>query len=274
MYTPEQIKTAFENLPSVVVDALDTINLPKIISEIGTKYQIHIDTQGVLNSQVYFVLIGLTKAEDLPEKLKTSLEISEDRLAQVIKELNERIFQPIRENIRKNEEIEHEAEEEKRLEEEEKRAAVPMPETIETGENEILKKAGVEVSEAPVETDPQKESGMNLNRSDMLSGLENPPETKIYKLNTSKETALPAPTTQIAPLSPELPPHTEVTAPTATPPAEPHTLPIHRSADLDLVRSKLEAPQASPKTATDHSLQNITPQSAPAKKIDPYREAI
>lgn len=220
--TAEEIIKKISDLPREFQQAMREVNIGSIVQEIGKKYALHIDAIDTLFGDVQMFIIGITKPEDFENSLKNITGITAEQISQLSKDINEQVFKKIRELAQKKME-EKETEIELNYDKlEEIDTITDYEEKIQDNENDVLKKAGVIVSDGPQMTPDTTEL---LNRKDVASGIENPPEAKIYKLN--------------------------------------------------IVESKLNAPQLSPNESTDHTIKNISsPSVSTTKKIDPYREMV
>ncbi|MDE2071358.1 MAG: hypothetical protein KGI70_01325 [Patescibacteria group bacterium] len=97
----QKIMTRMAQLPQNVRDAIASADMSTKIREIGTRNRLHIDQIGELEDEVLMVMLGFTPLDTFPahlsEKLNTPKEMSET----LAKELNDTVFLPIRENMKK-----------------------------------------------------------------------------------------------------------------------------------------------------------------------------
>ena len=100
-YTKEQINERFQMLPSSVQDIVLSAEVADAIKEIANKNQLHIDTAGLLNEEITYVMVGAEKSVDFIKNLKIHLRLPEDKANTVARDVNEKIFLPIREALKK-----------------------------------------------------------------------------------------------------------------------------------------------------------------------------
>lgn len=236
-----------DSLPAEFREAIQKVDIQTNVQEIGKKHALHIDSMNTLYDDVNLFIYGITKPADFEGSLKNIAGITADQARLIAIDVNEQILKHIRQETQKiieekDKEKQEEADLERELSElkdvsidesvETEKDPIAENTTIQTSETDVLKKAGVVITDEPIK---EKEAVPEiLSRNDVLSGIENPPQMNVDRLATKP-----------------------------TPVA------------MDMVSAKLNAPQITPTATTDHSLQKITtPASDPAKKIDPYREAI
>jgi hypothetical protein len=99
-YTKEQINEKFQKLASPVQDIILSTNTEEAIKTIADKNSLHIDTAGQLNEQITFVMIGLEPASEFIKHIKERLQLPEEKARAVAKDVNEQIFNKIREVLK------------------------------------------------------------------------------------------------------------------------------------------------------------------------------
>ena len=195
-FNVEQINDAFNNLPRNLRRSIYDVNVSEAIEEIGKKYKLHIDALGILETRVDWVLIGLIKTRDLYMTLREDLGMESSKVNQIIKDLNKKIFTPVREeykSLKDLEEYQAELEETEIAEPTQNKNAEPtqkevtvIPE-LEKKEEIILRQTGVEITvptavgiPTAVGTEPEKgrlgkeekkileETGMKLGRGEPI----------------------------------------------------------------------------------------------------------
>lgn len=194
--TPDQIENAFDKIPQTLSKAIREINISQIIHEICTSHNIHIDKEGILSSEVWYVLLGLSDAESLPRKIGSQIIVPGLDPNALITEINEKIFLPVKHRMMENEE--NLADE---LDEEEVEA-----------EELVMERAGVHIETTTPA--PQVSDSLTLSRELTLEGIENPTPTPDIPLSQTKlETphSIPPETTDhsingLSSLSPSIPP--------------------------------------------------------------------
>lgn len=194
--TPDQIEKAFDKIPQSLSKAIRETNISQIIHEICASHNIHIDKEGILTSEVWYVLLGLSDAESLPRKTGSQIVVPGLDPNALITEINEKIFLPVKHKMMENEEdIADE------LDEEEVHAEEP-----------VMERAGVHIETE--KSIPQTADSLNLSRKLTLEGIENPTPTPDIPLSQAKLEAphsIPPETTNhsisaLSPSSPSIPP--------------------------------------------------------------------
>jgi hypothetical protein len=99
-YSKEQINERFQILPSSVQDIILSAEVADTIKAIADKNNLHIDTAGLLNEEITFVMVGAEKSVNFIKNLRIYLHLSEDKVNAVAGEVNEKIFLPIREALK------------------------------------------------------------------------------------------------------------------------------------------------------------------------------
>ncbi len=101
IYTKEQKKELFQNLPDDVKEAVSSVETTDIIIELEKKYKLHIDQTGELSNEVLLLTLGVTSPQKFIDNLESRLRISRDVAAQITADVNEKIFRPVRESLMK-----------------------------------------------------------------------------------------------------------------------------------------------------------------------------
>lgn len=99
-YTLEQLREKLHNLPEDVQDAIFAVETTEAIGTIQKKYQLHIDQAGELAEEVGLVMLGLTRPFDFVSRIATRLRITQLVASQITKDINEAIFNPIKESLK------------------------------------------------------------------------------------------------------------------------------------------------------------------------------
>lgn len=100
-FTKEQIKAAFQKIPSDIRDIIASVDKADALYAILEKYKLHVDKVGELGKQVDFVLIGLLHPSKFTESIQKKLEVSEADARAIAQDVNEKIFRPVRESLKK-----------------------------------------------------------------------------------------------------------------------------------------------------------------------------
>ncbi len=119
--TNEQLLEAYDRVPRPIRAFIANSELPPIVSELGSKHGLHVDTVGTLADLITKTLLGFVRPEVLPSMLAMQLHISEPVSASLLTDINERVFVPLQKRVR---DAAEEAKQEAELEEE-LRASAP-----------------------------------------------------------------------------------------------------------------------------------------------------
>lgn len=134
----QYIKEKYEHLPSDVRDAILSIDVDKAIQNIGARHNLHVDKIGALDDETRLVMLGVVHPKDFIRNLYDRLG-SDDKEAvrQIAHEVNEQVFQKIRESLKSI----HAVENEKPSEPEpvKKEIVIPTEKALETKEEMVEK---------------------------------------------------------------------------------------------------------------------------------------
>ena len=131
-YTREQLDTMFYELPDDVKEAMTSVDTVQVLNKIKEKYKLHIDQIGQLSAEIALVMIGASSPQRFISKMESSMNISEETAKSIASEVNEKIFQVVRNTL-------------KNIQEEEI-------------SEETKKESGEVVPQKPKVTDPYRES--------------------------------------------------------------------------------------------------------------------
>lgn len=104
-YTFEQLHSIFRNLPERVQDALFGIDSIEILAKIYAKHSLHVDQADELARQTGYIMLGLTEPADFARTLSQKLGLSDEKAQEIIRDINEKIFAPIQEELKKSKAI-------------------------------------------------------------------------------------------------------------------------------------------------------------------------
>ena len=99
-HTREQLKELYSKLPREIKSVLDSEENADKIYELGNKYKLHIDKIGLLSQEINLVMFGVVKPQEFIPNLREKLKISDEEARVIAKEVNEQIFNPIRESLK------------------------------------------------------------------------------------------------------------------------------------------------------------------------------
>ncbi len=97
--TKQKIRRIFQ-LPSELQDVLFSEKVTEAIQAIGRKQALLIDKVGLLSDVITLVILGEIKAEVLPDELRKR-GFPVEKVGSVVLDVNEQIFKPIRDSLKK-----------------------------------------------------------------------------------------------------------------------------------------------------------------------------
>jgi hypothetical protein len=173
--TAKLIKERFDALPKMVQDAILSSNYENSLLEIGKKYQLNVEQMGFLEQETTLTMMGLTAVTDFETELANELKIDKTKVAQIVADINEKVFFNIRTLLKL---MNTPAGEKPSVDEEidEKPLQTQTTKTTEQKKDtDILKSAQIEINPTnlPVAKEETKD-GVLEQRTDMLSKVENP----------------------------------------------------------------------------------------------------
>lgn len=99
--TRQQVIEAYKKLPPPVREFLaDPDKLARVLENIRNAHGLHIDVAGQIGESVGYLLLGLANPNEFKETLKTA-SVSEATASEIIGEINQKIFVPLRDEMRK-----------------------------------------------------------------------------------------------------------------------------------------------------------------------------
>src|SRR3989344_6048228 len=101
-YDVEVLYERREKLPEEVRKLVASVTLSNVLKELEEKYKLHIDQLGVIADEINYTLLGLTPAHEFVDKLTKELKGTSSEIIQgVAKDIDEKIFQSIKESLKK-----------------------------------------------------------------------------------------------------------------------------------------------------------------------------
>lgn len=153
-----KIEKAKAELSEDTLNAINAVDFKAVILEMRQKRGYTFEQLGDLETETELLLCGLVSQENYPKELENRLHLSKTEVSELIKEMNDKVFAKIKENMIKG--IEG-----KKIFPEEpiKNSTKNVPLNEEESNTQVLNTAGIEIiSEAKKETPPifaQKLSG-------------------------------------------------------------------------------------------------------------------
>ncbi|MFW5853510.1 MAG: hypothetical protein ACOCU8_02705 [Patescibacteria group bacterium] len=135
--TPEIIQEKTKDLPEKVKEAFFSSETSKTIREVGQKNNLHIDQIGILADLTGQVLLGILPVSSFTRHLSNYLHIDTETAKFMAIEINEKIFLPIREDLKK---VNISKKEDTEPEKKKADSPPPPPTTEKTEEKETIKK--------------------------------------------------------------------------------------------------------------------------------------
>lgn len=273
-YTEEQIKSFFEKLPKDVQTAVSSVEVASGLQKVGEKYKLHVDKIDELFDETTLVMLGLTHPKDYLNNLKRRLEIPENLAREMVNDVNEQIFKPIRGSLMKIHEVSKEKEAELA-----KNENVKFTPAINLADKERT------IVETPITAPPADQPtrqdfvGQNLSGQDEKilkdSGIEIQPTTNnLQPTNNEFLKEMPKKAELLSALeNPQVMPKGEASMPAGF-------AMVKRSPEAKIVPPEKKLSEATGSPAVESSYLGKTPpdkQATPAleqKRADPYREPI
>lgn len=100
-YTNEQLREVYNKIPENIRAVISSDDTDEKIFNISQKYDLHIDTAGGLGKVTLMLMLGLLKPKDFIPELIKRLKLDQETANKVAQEVNEQIFKPIRESLKK-----------------------------------------------------------------------------------------------------------------------------------------------------------------------------
>lgn len=156
----EKISEKYLDLPQDVQEALFSTTTSSAIFEVGKKYGLAIDKMGELADETGLVMLGLTKPSEYIKNLERRLELPAIKAKEVAEDINQKVFSPIRESLKKIHGI------------------TTLKEPAQSVVEPLIKTPG-ELTQVPVKTIPQK-----------IVMPPHPPEIKVGESAAAKESKI------------------------------------------------------------------------------------
>lgn len=95
-YTKEELNETLKKLPEPVQEVVLSPDTIVLVEEIGSKHSLHVDQKGVFGTELSLMLMGLRSPQEFGHVLKTDGRMSEETSKQIISDVNNKIFIPLR----------------------------------------------------------------------------------------------------------------------------------------------------------------------------------
>ncbi len=97
----ETYNQAIKKIPVEIWDVMSSEETTEKTILIAKKYNLHVDKIGILSIHIGMVMTGLLKPKDFIPELVVELKLDPETANKVAQEVNEQIFKPIREALKK-----------------------------------------------------------------------------------------------------------------------------------------------------------------------------
>ena len=110
-FTEQEIAQMYDNLPEDLKDAIFSVDTTNLVNEIGKKHTLAIDKIGDLANETGMVMLGVTHPNEFVANLADRLGTDKEKARAIAQEINEQIFKPVRDSLRKIHNMREEGEE-------------------------------------------------------------------------------------------------------------------------------------------------------------------
>ena len=96
----EDLKQALKELPPPLRAYVLARKYTPVVKSLMTKYLLHIDQAAILEREVILLLLAIVTTEDFAAALKTEASIPDETIRNILIDLNDQIFVPLRDEMR------------------------------------------------------------------------------------------------------------------------------------------------------------------------------
>src|SRR3989344_1874642 len=97
----ENIREVMRDLPAPIRSYLSSGSYSLVAKNLMSKYSLHIDQGGILEREIMLLIMGLESPQTFLDALKNEAYIPDDTARSLAAEINEKIFKPLQEEMRK-----------------------------------------------------------------------------------------------------------------------------------------------------------------------------
>jgi hypothetical protein len=101
MQTNKTVSEIYNALPLDVQTAMSSVDTIGKMQSIGQKHELHIDQIGELGKETGLVMLGLTHPSAYVKNLTERLNLDRGKATEIARDVNEQIFKPIRESLKR-----------------------------------------------------------------------------------------------------------------------------------------------------------------------------
>lgn len=99
--TAQEFNERYDALPEELQDAMYSIDTKAAVQEIAAAERLHIDQTGALNYLIALVMLGFIDTDEFAGEVERELKVDKQKADAITKRVNEKIFLPIRELLKK-----------------------------------------------------------------------------------------------------------------------------------------------------------------------------
>lgn len=92
IFSKQQRHNAYQNLNDEAKNFASSQENLELITSIGQKYQLDESHSDTLDSEAYYVMLGLQTAQEMAEKLKAELSLPDEKISELVNDLKSQIF--------------------------------------------------------------------------------------------------------------------------------------------------------------------------------------
>lgn len=97
----ESIKQVMQTLPPIIRDYLTQGKYTAVAKDMMAKYSLRIDQGGVLEREIMLLLMGIENPDEFSKSLAEEAKLEQKTINGIVQDINEQIFVPLREQMRR-----------------------------------------------------------------------------------------------------------------------------------------------------------------------------
>ena len=140
----ELARKHYEQLPSILKEALFSTDVAEQMTEIGKKFGLTIEKTGIMAEETGYVMLGLARPNEFTGNLAHGLQINKDKATDIAAEINHQIFFPLREELKRTHDFDMEMGREAGLSDAMRVSGMQMPASVKLSTGSSLIPSGVE----------------------------------------------------------------------------------------------------------------------------------
>lgn len=95
----ENLKEVIENLPPVIREYVTNQRYAPAVRKMVATYQLHVDQGTALEREILLLLLGIEDLDEFTHALVSEIQIEQSSVSGIVKDINEQIFIPLREEL-------------------------------------------------------------------------------------------------------------------------------------------------------------------------------